>query len=223
MKPITRELLAGASASVFLVGLSAIGNLPFLLALGLSAAVYFGVRMALPAPAVEMVADGITKHELEEAVKEIRLKAARFDHFGDRHKNPMRKRLRHIAQLVRDMIGHLKRDPTNLALATEFLDLQLPKALRIVETFTVLKEQKHLDASARRRLEDAEQTITMIEKAFAAQHSRMLESDVMAFEVDRRVYEELLRLDGEIDLWQGDDRVGQPAESDGSPPPTPRS
>ena len=212
MKPLIRELVAGASASAFLVGLAVVTNLSFLPLLGLSAAVYAGVRMALPEPPVEMVAAGITRAELEATVSQIRAKAARFDHFGDRHKNPMRKQLRHIAQLVRDMIGHLKRDPTNLALAAEFLDLQLPKALRIVETFTLLKEQKHLDDSARRRLADAEDTIAMIEKAFAAQHSRMIESDVMAFEVDRRVYEELLRLDGDVDLWEGDDRLERPLE-----------
>ena len=48
MKPAIRELLAGASASAFLIGLVTVAHLPFLLSLGLSAAVYLGVRMALP-------------------------------------------------------------------------------------------------------------------------------------------------------------------------------
>jgi len=40
---LTREFLAGASASVFLVGLTFFGHFPLLLSLGLSAAVYFGI------------------------------------------------------------------------------------------------------------------------------------------------------------------------------------
>lgn len=204
MKPLNREFASGATASAFLVGLAALTNLSFVVLFGLSAAVYFGVRMALPDPAQQEVAEGVTRSQLEATVKEIRRQAARFDHFGDRLRNPMRQRVRHIAQLVRDIMGHLKRDPTNQAMAAEFLDLHLPKALHIVETFTVLTEQKHLDDAARGRLSEAEETIDLIEKAFTAQHTRMLESDVMAFDVDRRVYEELLSLDGQIDRWADD-------------------
>ncbi|MEO1368168.1 MAG: 5-bromo-4-chloroindolyl phosphate hydrolysis family protein, partial [Acidobacteriota bacterium] len=195
------ELRAGDA----LVGLAALTNLTFPILVGLSAAVYFGVRLAVPDRAAEMVAEGITRSQLETTMREIRSQAARFDHFGDRLRNPSRRQVRRIAQLTRDIIEHLKRDPSNLVVATEFLELHLPKALRIVETFTLLSEQKHLDDVGREHLAEAEKTIGMIEKAFAAQHTRMLESDVEAFDLDRRVYEELLRLDGQIDRWADDD------------------
>jgi len=50
VKRFIRELVAGAWASAFLVGLAVVTNLSCLPLLGLSAAVYAGVRMALPGP-----------------------------------------------------------------------------------------------------------------------------------------------------------------------------
>ncbi|MEO1085483.1 MAG: 5-bromo-4-chloroindolyl phosphate hydrolysis family protein, partial [Acidobacteriota bacterium] len=140
------------------------------------------------------------------------------------------RQVRHIAQEVRDLIGHLKRDPSNLDATTEFLDLHLPKALRIVERFTLLSEQKHLNEEGRRNLAEAEKTIGLIEEAFRAQNAHMLASDVEAIDLDRRVYEELLRLDGQVDRWADDDfeaagkeALRAAAEADGGGPPTPRS
>ncbi|MEM1181567.1 MAG: 5-bromo-4-chloroindolyl phosphate hydrolysis family protein [Acidobacteriota bacterium] len=228
MKSLKRELVSGAAASALLVGLAVFTNLAFPVLLGISAAAYVGVRMVVPGASAAEVAEGISRVRLEETVRDIRAQAARFDHFGDRHKNPMRKQLRRIAQLTRDINGHLKRDPSNVEVATEFLEVHLPKSLRIVENFTVLSEQDHLDEEGRQRLAEAEKTIGLIEKTIAAQHARMLKSDVEAMDMDRRVYEELLRLDGEVDRWADDDfesvgrRARREAEApDGSPPGQP--
>ncbi|MEM6795076.1 MAG: 5-bromo-4-chloroindolyl phosphate hydrolysis family protein [Acidobacteriota bacterium] len=196
MQKLTRELVAAGLAGVVFIGASlATGVLP---ALGLSAAAYLGLRLVLPSPKPAQLAGGITQKELDETVRHIRRQAARFDHFGDQLRNPMRARLRRIAQVTRDIMTHLKRDPANLSLAAEFLEMHLPKALRIVEGYTQLSKQPHLDDASKARLEETHSTIEKIEKAFEAQHNRLLESDVIAFDVDRRVYEELLRLDDRV-------------------------
>lgn len=52
-----------------------------------------------------------------------------------------------------------------------------------------------LDDQARRELEASEETIALIERAFQAQHSKLLAAGFREFTIDRRVFEELLELD----------------------------
>jgi hypothetical protein len=52
--------------------------------------------------------------------------------------------------------------------------------------------------------------LALIGKAFAGLHGRLLEADVREFRVDRRVFEELLRLDGPLDRLNESSREAPP-------------
>ncbi|MCG8454945.1 MAG: 5-bromo-4-chloroindolyl phosphate hydrolysis family protein [Holophagales bacterium] len=215
MRPLFRELVAGGAASAFLAALAFGSQLGFVPLLGLAAAVYLGVRWLIPDPAAAQVASGVTRGQLETTVSRIRSKARELEEIAGQLEGvsvvgtQVPGQLRIMSGTVRDLVSHFERDPENLVLASDFLELHLPKALSLIRRYAFLARQPHLDASAREELRGSEDTIALIARAFGQQHGRLLEDDVREFRVDRRVFEELLRIDGRFDL------------SDEPPPPPP--
>ena len=195
-----RELIAGVGASGMLVGLLTVGGLGLPLSLGLAVVSYFGVRLLLPAaskppppPAGPSELD-VAKASLERRARQFESLALRIGKWPVAHDTEV------LARIVRDLGKHFDRDPENVSRSRDFLDLQLPKAVEIVERYVWLTEQPYLDPRARKELEASEKTIRLIEKAFEEQHRRLLAEDLREFTIDRRVFEELLRLDERLEL-----------------------
>ena len=203
MSPAKREILAGGASSLAFVGLFMGVGLGLWPAVGLAAVVYTAVRLLIPKPVdpgtVE-VAAGITRAQLDAARTKIIGYAERFEALAPTIAKPsIAQDVADIGRIVRELMIHFDRDPVNLDRAQDFLGLQLPKALRIVERYAWLASQRYLDDPMRQELEESEKTIELIEKAFEVQHGRLLERDVREFTVDRRVFEELLRLDPRVE------------------------
>lgn len=192
---LLREVAAGGMASVFfLATVKLIPALPVTLLL--AAGVYAGVRL-LVSTAMQDEAAG--SDALRAARSDLLAKSQRFHQLAERIRNDQAAAsCRRLAQLLRDLVDHFERDPAYVDRARTFLDLQLPKAMDIVERYAFLLGQRHLDASGRRELEASERTLSLMERAFEEQHRRLLDQDVRDFSLDRRVFEELLRLDGSV-------------------------
>ena len=183
-----------------LVGLLTVGGLGLPLGLGLAVVTYFGVRLVLPAPAKPSPPPA-APNELETAKAMLEQKARKFEALALRiGKGPVAHDTEVLARIVRDLGKHFDRDPANVSRSRDFLDLQLPKAVELVERYVWLSEQPYLDPRAREELKSAEKTIRVIELAFEEQHRRLLAEDLREFTIDRRVFEELLRLDERLEL-----------------------
>ncbi len=191
MKPLHRELVAGAGAGFFLLMmLPRVGLLPALI---LAAMVFLALRVMLPARGRRKV--GLSRGQLE-TLHQLRAKAVRFDELATKISTARVAEVsRKMGQIVRDLGQQFERDPDSLLPAGEVLEVHLPKALSIVERYSWLAAQNYLDDDARRELAAAEETIQLIEEAFVALHSRLLGRDLRELSVDRRVFEELLQFD----------------------------
>lgn len=162
----------------------------------LAAGVYFGVRLLVSSAMREAAESG---DGLADARDDLLRTSQRFHDLASRiRETDVAESCRRMAQLLRDLVDHLERDPMNVDRARTFLDLQLPKALDIVERYAFLLGQRHLDEAGRGELEASERTLRLMERAFEEQHRRLLDQDVRDFSLDRRVFEELLRLDGSV-------------------------
>ena len=205
MSTVVREFLAGGASILLLLGLQLATDFDLLPAMGLAAVVYVALRLLLPsaAPRVEEVevAQGVTREDLGTTTQDLLATAEKFEHLAKGiRKAAIAEDLRAIGRIVRDLVKQFERDPQNLHLAEVFLSTHLPRAQAIVERYAWLARQRYLDEQARRELEASEETIALIEKAFEAQHGKLLAEDFREFHVDRRVFEELLHLDPSLRL-----------------------
>jgi hypothetical protein len=201
MKSGLRELVAGGGAALFLVGLVLGGAFELLPALGLAAVVYLALRLLLPRSTEPAeVAEGVSRDDFERTIREVLETAGRFEaqalEIGD---SKVATDTEQIGKIVRDLVKHFERDPASLHRSEDFLSLHLPKALGIVERYAWLARQPYLDERARRELDASQETIAMIEQAFEVQHRKLLADDLREFNIDRRVFEELLQLDPQVE------------------------
>lgn len=200
MTTTVREIVAGLAASATFLWLVSGAGIVWWGGLLLAGGVYGGLRLLLPGrqgdPRDE-VAPGITRAQLEQVTDQVAGIADRFVAAAAAlPESETSHRIDNIGRISHDMVANFHNDPGDLHLAGDFLALHLPKALRIVERFTDLATQPHLDQVAQDRLRDAEETIVMIEAAFARQYRLFLEQDFRDFQIDQRVFQELLVLDG---------------------------
>ena len=204
MKPIVRELVAGAAASAFLVVLLGATPVGFGIALALSGAVYLGTRLLLPARA--SVPPVPRESGSEGQVRQLRAAAARFAELSSKVERGVGEDLRRVARALENIADQLRRDPERLFQAGELMALHLPSAKNLVERHVDLADRPHLDGNAQQELEESRRTIGRVAEAFENHYGRLLEQDVQELRVDRMVFEELLRLD---------DRGGSASPGDG--------
>lgn len=191
-----REVLAGVGASALLVGLSVVGSLALLPALGLSAGAYLGLRLLIPTRSEPRHATGSSGPLLGQ----LERTAARFEELAPGIPTPaVAEDVGDLARLTRDLVPRLRRSTDALERSRVFLEMQLPRALQLVERYAWLVRQPYLGPAARDELEAAERTISLVEKALEEQHRRILSEDVREFSLDRRVFEELLHLDARLE------------------------
>lgn len=195
MSSATRWLVAGLGASAATLALWALGAGP-VVALGVGAGAFFVLRLAMPDRGRK---ERQQRWAIDDAKRDLRTRGARFDQLAQRVKPPeLAQTVRRIGQLVRDLVQHVDRDAANLERIEGFVAGELPKAFEIVERYALLSGQDHLDDRARGELESSAETIALIERVLEEQHRRLLASDVRELTIDRRVFEELLELDGRL-------------------------
>lgn len=203
MRSTTREILAGTTAGAFLVGTTAMTALGAVPSIVLSVGVYLGLRLLVPRdpePGEEEVAAGVRRAELDAAVARVLEAAGQFEESARKvTSSRVARELVATAATMREMAVDFRTDPLDLRMAREFLDLHLPRALHLVERYVWLASRSDPGEEGRREIERCESTIVRIREAFATQLQRLLENDLEAFRVDRRVFEELLLPDAESD------------------------
>ena len=100
-----------------------------------------------------------------------------------------------IGDRVHELVQHIRRDPKHLELAEELIHHHLPKAQSLVEAYVRLVGQPNLGARQTEELAGMESTIRLLDSALETQNRRCLAQDVDNFNLDRRGFEEVLRLD----------------------------
>ena len=100
-----------------------------------------------------------------------------------------------IGDRIHELVQHIRRDPKHLELADELIRHHLPKAQALVEEYVRLVDQPNLGEHHAEELAGMETTIRLLDGALETQNRRCLAEDVGTFNLDRRGFEEVLRLD----------------------------
>lgn len=105
-------------------------------------------------------------------------------------------RLLRLADELDRLDRRLAARPKEVVEAEFFVEVQLPQALVLAETYARLAASEPLGDRARDELQAAAESLDRLHRAIEEQHRRLVEQDLREFAVDRRVFDELLRLDG---------------------------
>lgn len=194
MSRAAREWLAGGAAGAFFVGVSFATGLGFPVALGLAAAVYLGIRLTVPVrqPVEAPSPDRI----VEQRIAEVEARGGRFAELASRSRRPeVAQSLQRVSRTVAELAREFRKNPDAMLSCGEFLEMHLPSALSLAERHVALSSRSHLDAAGKTELEQSASTLDKVAQVFEQQLSRLLADDVRELQVDRLVFEEILRLD----------------------------
>ncbi len=92
---------------------------------------------------------------------------------------------------VERILDCMRRDPADLAPGSRFLNRYLPAAHRVVDEYARLSA-----AGAPQPPTGLEEVLERLEKAFAAEHSRLLQNNAMSLDAELKVLDSLLKMDG---------------------------
>lgn len=202
MKTLGRELMAGGAASAAFVGLAVASPLAWWALLPLSLAVYGGVRLLLPLP-VEPAAERPEAQRAAAVVATARAGADRLDGIAPRLRAEPASSLRGIAAALREMAHDVAVDAADAPAAAAFLSLHLASTLTVAERYAELAHRPLADARAKAQLADCERTLVVVRTAFEAHARSLVDSDLEALDLDRRVLEELVRMEEKLGAPEG--------------------
>ncbi len=114
---------------------------------------------------------------------------------GKREKVPasMHRHLDGILAGTERLLHLMRNDAADVAPGTRFLNRYLPAAHRVVDEFARLTATGKEQASL---LTQTEETLDRLEKAFAAEHDRLLANDAMSLSAELKVLDKLLQMEG---------------------------
>lgn len=191
-------IVAGLAAALLLPVLAFMVQLPFFLALGISAAAFFGLVLLLaPRGLFEGIdVSAINKGKLE-LVRKVLAEAMpaldRLDGASQRIRNgAIRKTTESLTATARTIFERIEKNPDRMTSVQRFLTYYLPAAAELAESYGVLEQQRAPDAA---RLKQTESVIGKLNDAFSHYADTMLESDLAGLETDLRLIERSVKDD----------------------------
>ena len=105
-------------------------------------------------------------------------------------------RIRALAKELQRLDRELESHPDLAVDAEFFVSVQLPQAIDLVERYAELVKTPEPDDRTLKELRATEATFDLLLSAIREQSRRFAKHDLHEFAIDRRAFEELLRLDG---------------------------
>ncbi len=155
---------------------------------------------ALLCLAVAFLMSALAPSDKKAVESELTARAKRFQTLGHRIRGgETASRLAGIGERIHELVQHIRRDPQHLEQVHELVHHHLPKAQALVEEYVRLVDQPNLEPRYAEDLAEMESTVRLLDRALETQNRRFLARDVDTFSVDRRGFEEVLRLDYSLD------------------------
>lgn len=87
-------------------------------------------------------------------------------------------------------------DPKDVASGTRFLERYLPATHKVIDEHLRLVRERHLSSEIEKALNLSIEVLQRLEKAFANEHTALMENDVLHFTAELKVLDSLLKMDG---------------------------
>ena len=203
MKEIGRQLIAGAGASVAFLGLYLGASLVWWAALLPALAVYVGAVLLIPrakeAHEIE-IGDGLTKADLERAVRQCRDAAAELRSLAADPKlsEAMAGTLQTLARIVDEIGDNFWKDPRDMVSARGLTDHHLGAVLEVARAYVDLRRSPLLGPEAEARLDRARTAIEGYVGHFQAIYDACLANDFQKLEVSTAALSQILQVEAPV-------------------------
>ncbi len=191
--------IAGAIAIGLLVYFIQGGILPPLIGFALG---YVGFKVAVTprgatSSAGELVADGIAKIDFDAAIREARSRYNALQNDAFRiTKVDARRKVDAIVSLVGQIIDQVKKDPKDYRAARQFFSYYLEATVKVVHFYVELTARPVLDAEAKTSIENVENELDTVRRAFEKQLKVLDENDVLDLDTELTVLKRTIELEG---------------------------
>jgi 5-bromo-4-chloroindolyl phosphate hydrolysis protein len=145
----------------------------------------------------ELAALGISREEFDDALREgsrklvlLRKAAARV---SDSH---VRGKAHGVCDAAARILSEIRQDPADLRKARNFLDYYLEATINVVERYVSLSARGVKTPEMQSALQRAEASLDTIRSAYDKQLVQLLENDVMDLDVELRVLERTIEMEG---------------------------
>jgi hypothetical protein len=210
--PVQLGLVEGVAAVLAFLAFVFVGQISFLVSLGLAVGVYFGVMMLLPARKPDqLVIDAVTASELQRALAEGRARVARIQRETE---GAARLPLSTIVRTAESILADFEERPRHVSEARFAFDTLLDATMMSLDRY---EKFSRLSGPAAQRGRDVLEgrVFPTIERGLQQLLEKLLQDDLRALNVDAAVLEQLLDLEG-LSKEGRKREAGSAGESEGS-------
>lgn len=182
------DLVPGAAAVAVLLVVQFVLGLPLLVGLGISVAVYLGVRLLLPEADPE-IAPGVRRSQFVTGLAALEQRLVRVTQLGGGVVKPdVRRRVDSLIATSGRVIAHVREDPADLPIARPLLELYLDSTHSILTNYVRLSSRGV--ASAEEPLAKAEnEAVPLLEAKVTELYDQLQREEVVALSVDSELVE----------------------------------
>jgi len=190
-------LAEGGAAALAFLAFMFVGQISFLVSVGLAAGVYFGVAMLLPArKANRVVIGGLTASELQDVLAEGRARVTRIERDVERVPvSAARQRLTGILRTAKSILADFQERPRHVSEARFAFDALLDATVMSLDRYEKFSRVSGLAAQRGREVLEG-RVFPTIERGFQQLLEKLLQDDLRALNVDAAVLEQMLDLEG---------------------------
>ncbi len=213
-------LVEGGAAVLAFLAFVFVGQMSFLVSVGLAAGVYFGVAMLLPArKAHRVVIDGLTASELQDVLAEGNARVTRIKRDAERVPvSAARQRLTGILRTAKSILDDFQERPQHVSEARFAFDALLDATVMSLDRYDKFSRMGGVAAQRGREVLEG-RVFPTIERGFQQLLEKLLQDDLRALNVDAAGLEQLLNLEGLADYWRDgrarEEGPGRPAGTEG--------
>lgn len=196
-----RWVVPGVGSGATFLGALFLLNMPFALAVGVGAAAYVGLTLAVgekkPALPALPGLDGMTQEDINRIVRDGHVKVASLRSLAReaRDKNVGTKILA-ICALADRIFDNLRDDPRDIRVAKRFLDYYLDATVFIVERYLDLSLRDSNSPELRALMPKFTDLLNTIHTTFEKQYKNLLRNDVLALDTEMTVLKQMMETEG---------------------------
>lgn len=108
----------------------------------------------------------------------------------------LQKNIKEIHETANKIIETIEKNPGKAKKANNFFDYYLPVTLNILRKYDEIENQKLSSEDGKKFMNQTEDMIEKINKAFKSQLSNLYQSDIIDTDAEMKVFESMLKADG---------------------------
>ncbi len=200
-----RTLVGAGSFAILLPALAFLGDISFVLALGLSSVTGAGLYLALSrnGPDIDIdstVLDAGQREAARQILSDAIADVSRLQAAGKRiQAEAVRGQVQHLAQLFNTTIDQVRREPERLGSVRRLLTFYAPRAADIAEGYATIEKGARPDPT---RLERAATSLRKLESAWAQFADKLTEPERTNLDIELDLLDQSLKSDTETIAWR---------------------